>query len=83
MDDKTPRFRAVERGEVEGLPALRVVMYVGDNIQDFPGVTQGSMRDAPESAYGEIGNSWWILPNPLYGSWQRNPMPADPGGTRR
>lgn len=83
VDDKTPRYRAVENGEVEGLPALRVLMYVGDNIQDFPVVTQASMRDAADSAYSEFGNSWWILPNPLYGSWQRNPMPADPGGSRQ
>ncbi len=75
IDDKTPRFEAVQRGGIEGLPALKVVMFVGDNIQDFPGINQAGMRDAPDSAFSEFGRSWWILPNPLYGSWQKNPIP--------
>ena len=75
-DDKNARFQAVEKGEVEGLPAKKVVMYVGDNIQDFPGLFQGAAVAAPDAAYSEFGRSWWILPNPLYGSWQRNPLPA-------
>ena len=77
-DDKNPRFTAVQQGQVEGLPALRVVMWVGDNIQDFPGLSQAEARGAPDSAFSEFGRSWWILPNPIYGSWERNPLPSEP-----
>lgn len=77
-DDKNPRFAAVQNGQVEGLPPLHVVMWVGDNVQDFPGATQAEMKDAPDSAFSEFGHSWWILPNPIYGSWERNPLPAEP-----
>ncbi len=75
VEDKNPRFMAVEKGEVPGLPPLRVVMYFGDNIQDFPGMFQAQARDASNAAYNEFGRSWWILPNPLYGSWESNPLP--------
>ena len=74
-DDKNPRFVAAQQGTVEGLPPLHVVMWVGDNVQDFPGLTQAQLQDAPETAFSEFGRSWWILPNPIYGSWQNNPLP--------
>jgi 5'-nucleotidase (lipoprotein e(P4) family) len=77
-DDKNPRFVAVQQGRVEGLPALHVVMWVGDNVQDFPGMTQAQMRTASDTAFTEFGRSWWILPNPIYGSWQTNPLPTQP-----
>ncbi|MEO7218045.1 MAG: HAD family acid phosphatase [Gemmatimonadaceae bacterium] len=77
-DDKNPRFLAVQHGGVEGLPPLHVAMWVGDNIQDFPGLTQAQMRNAPDTAFSEFGRSWWILPNPIYGSWQNNPLPDRP-----
>lgn len=82
VEDKNPRFVAVEKGEVAGLPPLRVVMYVGDNIQDFPGLFQAQARSATDAAYGEFGRSWWIMPNPLYGSWQSNPLPSATRGRR-
>ena len=44
-----------------------IIMQIGDNIEDFQGVTQ-------EDAYlpallPEVGTSLFILPNPMYGSW--------------
>lgn len=78
VEDKNPRFVAVQQGHVEGLPPLHVVMWVGDNIQDFPGLTQAQMRNASDTAFSEFGHSWWILPNPIYGSWQNNPLPDRP-----
>jgi 5'-nucleotidase (lipoprotein e(P4) family) len=72
--DKNPRFAAVQGGTaVPGLPALEVLMWVGDNIQDFPGLTQ-AIRLSPESAFERFGRSFIVLPNPMYGSWERNPM---------
>ena len=75
-EDKNPRFAAVQQGTVPGLPAMRVVMWVGDNIQDFPALTQAQAVAAPDAAYAEFGRSWWILPNPIYGSWERSPLPG-------
>ena len=69
--DKNPRFAAVEGGGVEGLPPLSVVMWMGDNIQDFPGLTQDVRREG-EAALSAFGQRFWVLPNPMYGSWTRN-----------
>jgi 5'-nucleotidase (lipoprotein e(P4) family) len=72
--DKNPRFAQVASG-TSGLPPLEVLMWIGDNIQDFPGMTQASMRAAQQSAYAEFGRRFVLLPNPMYGSWERNPLP--------
>ncbi len=71
--DKNPRFQAVEQGTTSGdLPALDVLMWIGDNIQDFPGLDQ-DIRTKDADAFGLFGRSWILLPNPMYGSWQQNP----------
>ena len=46
-----------------------VVAFVGDNILDFPGMTQASVK-ANEAALDGFGVKFFILPNPMYGSWQ-------------
>jgi 5'-nucleotidase (lipoprotein e(P4) family) len=72
--DKNPRFAAVREGRAaEGIPALEIVMWVGDNIQDFPALTQ-SLRDAAASALADFGTRFIVLPNPMYGSWERTPI---------
>jgi 5'-nucleotidase (lipoprotein e(P4) family) len=74
MSDKNPRFQAVQRGTASsGLPALTVVEWVGDNILDFPTLSQ-SARAEP-NALAEFGHRYFILPNPMYGSWQQNREP--------
>ncbi|HEX6747580.1 MAG TPA: HAD family acid phosphatase [Longimicrobium sp.] len=70
--DKNPRFEQVRTGTGTGLPALKVLMWVGDNIQDFPGLTQAA-RTQP-AALAEFGRTYILLPNPMYGSWERNPF---------
>ncbi|HEX7241742.1 MAG TPA: HAD family acid phosphatase, partial [Longimicrobiaceae bacterium] len=71
-EDKNPRFAAVQEGRAApGLPPLRVVLWVGDNVQDFPGLTQAA-RDDPR-ALEPFGSRYVVLPNPMYGSWERNP----------
>ena len=73
--DKNPRFRAVQAGAAPSpLPALAVVMWVGDNVGDFPGGSQ-ALRTQPASAFAEFGRTWIVLPNPMYGSWERTPLP--------
>lgn len=72
--DKNARFADVARGRVPGLPPLTTVMWVGDNIQDFPGLGQ-DVRLGGEGALAEFGGRFWVLPNPMYGSWTRNGPP--------
>ena len=69
MSDKNPRFKAVEAGTGTGLPPLRIVAWVGDNIQDFPGMKQAAMVAAADSAFALFGRRYFLLPNPMYGSW--------------
>jgi 5'-nucleotidase (lipoprotein e(P4) family) len=68
--DKNPRFRAVAEGRsATGSAPLDVVAFVGDNILDFPALTQ-AMRSGPPSAFAEFGARYYLVPNPMYGSWQ-------------
>jgi hypothetical protein len=58
-------------GTGTGLPPTTVVMYVGDNILDFPGISQ-EIRKQPDSAFASFGETNFIIPNPMYGSWEKN-----------
>ena len=70
--DKNPRFEAVARGTTSaGLPPLDVVAFVGDNIQDFPGLSQ-EIRKGSDDAFAPFGVRYFLLPNPMYGSWEGN-----------
>ena len=69
--DKNPRFDQVKMGQGTNLPPLSIVMFVGDNILDFPGISQ-DIRKMPESAYAAFGDSNFLIPNPMYGSWEKN-----------
>jgi len=72
--DKNPRFQLVQNGAAAwGMPALKVVEWLGDNIQDFPNLTQ-SVRSAT-GGYADFGVRFFLLPNPMYGSWEKNPEP--------
>lgn len=51
----------------------RVLMQFGDQIGDFVDVlanTQAGRRQAVEPYLGWIGERWFVLPNPTYGSWE-------------
>jgi 5'-nucleotidase (lipoprotein e(P4) family) len=66
--DKNARFRAVLAGQAGNLPALKVLAWMGDNIRDFPDLTQQDSGDP-----GNFGIRYFVLPNPMYGSWVKNP----------
>jgi 5'-nucleotidase (lipoprotein e(P4) family) len=69
--DKNPRFQRVANGTaVVGIPALKVVEWIGDNIQDFPNLTQAIRTVA--DGYANFGVRYFLLPNPMYGSWEKN-----------
>ncbi len=67
ISDKNPRFAIVKAGGIQALGALTVLAYVGDNIQDFPGLSQASPGDP-----SHFGKDYFVLPNPMYGSWVGN-----------
>jgi 5'-nucleotidase (lipoprotein e(P4) family) len=72
--DKAPRWTALREGTAAaGLPPLEIVMAVGDNIRDFPPLDQ-SLRNAPEADFAPFGESYFVIPNPLYGSFEDIPL---------
>jgi 5'-nucleotidase (lipoprotein e(P4) family) len=69
--DKNPRFESVASGKTSaGQTPLDVVAFVGDNILDFPRLTQ-AIRQGGEGAFSEFGARFFLVPNPMYGSWER------------
>lgn len=71
--EKDPRFAAAATGAAFGDGKAREVLaFVGDNIQDFPTLRQ-TLRDQPDAAFDAFGVRYFVLPNPMYGSWQQNP----------
>ncbi|MGH7668711.1 MAG: HAD family acid phosphatase [Gemmatimonadaceae bacterium] len=74
QDDKNPRFVRVQNGTASpDLPPLAVLEWLGDNIQDFPRLTQAGRGDT--ATYALFGRRYFVLPNPDYGSWQANRGP--------
>ena len=70
----------------------RVLLQVGDQIGDFVDVlanTADGRRSAVEPYAGWIGERWFVLPNPTYGSWEPAlfnndwTQPADARRTRK
>ncbi|MDF0522852.1 HAD family acid phosphatase [Bradyrhizobium yuanmingense] len=49
----------------------KFVLWIGDNILDLPKTTQAEARTGgtPDLVFGR---DYFLLPNPLYGSWQNN-----------
>ncbi len=63
--DKTPRRDWVAQ-------RYRVLLLIGDDLNDFVNAADKSEseRDALVEQYaGNWGSRWFILPNPMYGSW--------------
>jgi acid phosphatase len=46
--------------------AIRVLVYVGDQMGDFPGRGEGDPDAGQDAAFGR---RFFLLPNPMYGSW--------------
>lgn len=67
---KEARWRSIEEGTASpDLPPLDVVMWLGDNIQDFPELDQ-SLNLGPDNGFDRFGIDFFVLPNPMYGSWE-------------
>ncbi len=70
--DKNPRFQKVQAGTaVPGIGPQKVLVWTGDNINDFPNESQASRTD--ESKLADFGGRFVVMSNPMYGSWQGNP----------
>ncbi len=68
--EKDTRFQKVQAGiAATGWAPAEVLVYVGDNIQDFPGLRQDARDDLARLAL--FGDRYIIVPNPMYGSWER------------
>lgn len=54
---------------------FRIVQLIGDDLGDFiPGVREADAETRLEMATryrGHFGYTWYLLPNPLYGSWKK------------
>lgn len=64
---KESRQRAVSQG-------YHVVAFLGDNLADFPGSfgrTAQSRSERVEELEELWGTYWFVLPNPVYGNWER------------
>jgi acid phosphatase len=51
----------------------RVLMQFGDQVGDFVQIvanTPEGRRAAIAPYLGWVGERWWALPNPMYGSWE-------------
>lgn len=73
--DKSPR-----RAHVAA--SYRILLVLGDDLNDFASASgktlaeRNAIVDSVRSWWGEV---WFILPNPMYGSWERAAI--TPGGT--
>ncbi|QIL21661.1 acid phosphatase [Thermomonas sp. HDW16] len=80
--EKSCRRQLVGRG-------YRVLMQFGDQVGDFVQIvanTPDGRRTAIAPYADWIGQRWWALPNPLYGSWEPalfNNAWSQPAGERR
>lgn len=63
--DKEPRRRRAREH-------YDIVAYLGDNIGDFPGVSGDDvLLEEVDRRTQMWGTRWFVMPNPLYGSWTR------------
>jgi len=68
--DKNPRFEAVAKGQsAAGATPFEVIAWIGDNIQDFPGLSQ-AVKTKGDTGFSPFGVRFFVIPNPMYGSWQ-------------
>lgn len=70
--EKEARWEIIEEGKSACGDNVKLIAWLGDNIGDFPKVTQ-AVRHADDSAFTDFGSRYFVIPNPSYGSWEKNP----------
>jgi acid phosphatase len=77
--DKVSRRAAVAKD-------YRIVLLIGDNLSDICSeveISDNELRNATANRKADfLGTRWIILPNPVYGSWERA-LPKDPRAALR
>lgn len=71
-ETKEARWEVIRTGDGTGFQPLEIVMWIGDNIHDFPDLSQAS----DVAAVDDLGVRFIVLPNPLYGSWENRTPPV-------
>jgi acid phosphatase len=75
VSDKAPRRAYVAE-------RYRVLLLLGDDLNDFVTAKTTEQREALFASYASyFGTKWFMIPNPMYGSWERvliNGVPANP-----
>ncbi|WP_281302315.1 HAD family acid phosphatase [Iodidimonas sp. MBR-55] len=67
---------ALEHYQASWAKPHEILMYVGDNIKDFPALTE-TIADDPQAMQAVMANPQYVLlPNPVYGSWESRLIPA-------
>jgi 5'-nucleotidase (lipoprotein e(P4) family) len=75
LKGERPEWRTDKTGRRQLVAAKhRIVMLVGDDMRDFVSPAQAHAlhardRDLVKLAEAEIGRRWFVIPNPMYGSW--------------
>lgn len=59
----------------------RIIAMVGDDLRDFTDRGTFAAREAELSSW--FGDRWFLLPNPLYGSWERALLESACAPTRK
>lgn len=73
LSDKNPRWELIESGKAKrGLKAFELVMFFGDNIHDFPGMSQELAEASSDQDFAAFGKRYFVLPNPVYGTFTEN-----------
>ncbi|MCA8944450.1 MAG: 5'-nucleotidase, lipoprotein e(P4) family [Planctomycetes bacterium] len=66
--EKSPRRTEIAKD-------YRIIMLIGDDLGDFlPYARQASLEERAQNTEKYVarwGTSWFVLPNPIYGSWLR------------
>lgn len=79
VSDKTVRLNTDSSNKQARFDAIKnagynVVLYVGDNLNDFGGSTwhkgNQTRRDFVNLNHQQFGTQFIVLPNPLYGDWE-------------
>lgn len=81
--DKSPRWRQAGNviAHATGGTAPRPIIWLGDQISDLPrlsadgtilGPLDQALREADAGSFARFGERLFVLPNPLYGAWDKN-----------
>ncbi|MBZ0112178.1 MAG: hypothetical protein K8J08_06950 [Thermoanaerobaculia bacterium] len=74
--DKSARLEAVRSGTAHpDFGPLEVVLYFGDQVGDFPWPIEDTTLAGTGGEPHDFGERFLLLPNPIYGKWQRNTLP--------